>query len=99
MAEVRLIDANVLGIDAERSFRDWPVIRGDIDRMINRQPTIDPKSLMPTGQWISVDGTKSCDEWDCTECKQRRTFMDEMELSDMLEIYPHCPNCGAKMEG
>ena len=60
-------------------------------------PIIEPESLRPKGRWQSVDGTKSCDEWDCTACKQRRTFMDEMELDDMIECYPYCPNCGADL--
>lgn len=71
--------------------RDW------LKKCFDEAPTIDPESLRPKGRWESVDGTKSCDEWDCTACKQRQTFMDEMELDDMIECSPYCPNCGADM--
>ena len=50
------------------------------------------------GRWIAVDGDSPCDEWDCTACGQRRTYMCEMDADDMKEFYPYCPNCGAKMD-
>ena len=53
------------------------------------------------GEWVPAEGEgeSPCDEWDCTACKQRRTFMYEMSEEDMSEYYPYCPNCGAKMKG
>ena len=51
------------------------------------------------GEWIPVDEESPCDEWDCTACGQRRTFLCEMDMDDMRECYPYCPNCGAKMDG
>ena len=50
------------------------------------------------GRWISVDGTPLCDEWDCSACNGRRTYMDVMSLDDMQEFYAYCPLCGAKMD-
>ena len=51
------------------------------------------------GEWIPVDEESPCDEWDCTACGQRRTFLCEMDMDDMRECYPYCPNCGARMDG
>lgn len=51
------------------------------------------------GRWIAVDSEIPCDEWDCSACGQRRTFLYEMDADDMKEYYQHCPNCGAKMDG
>lgn len=50
------------------------------------------------GRWVAVDGDSPCDEWDCTACGQRRTYMCEMDADDMKEFYPYCPNCGARMD-
>ena len=38
---MRLIDAKKSEIYAKEAFKDWPVIMGDVIRMIRKQPTID----------------------------------------------------------
>ena len=86
-------DANALRNDAEKSFHDWPVIRGDIDRMINRQPTIDPRSLRPKGMWEprrDVIGFVRCSV--CKDCN----IYDDWAGGNK---WNYRPNCGAKMEG
>lgn len=50
------------------------------------------------GRWVPVDGESPCDEWDCTACNVRQTFLCEMDEDDMREDYKRCPNCGAKMD-
>ena len=52
------------------------------------------------GRWIPADGEgeNPCDEWDCSACGERRTFMVEMDTDDMRENYKFCPSCGAKMD-
>lgn len=102
MAETRLIDANALGIDAEKSFHDWPVIRGDIDRMINRQPTIDPESLRPTGRWILTN--EDYEYLTCSVCGNAyytgaETYSRAQDHLTYAGGYRYCPRCGAKMEG
>lgn len=51
------------------------------------------------GRWVPVDGEAPCDEWDCTACGRRMTFMVDMDEDDMAENYWRCPKCGAKMDG
>lgn len=71
-----------------------PVIQQNIKDM----PTIEAEPVK-RGRWVAVDGEEQpCDEWDCTACGQRRTFMCEMDADDMKECYPYCPNYGAKMD-
>lgn len=55
-------------------------------------------TVQKRGEWEPVDKEANCDEWDCTACGQRRTFLCEMDADDMKEYYRYCPNCGAKME-
>ena len=51
------------------------------------------------GEWVPVDEEIPCDEWDCTACGERRTFVYPMDFDEMKELYQYCPNCGAKMDG
>lgn len=50
------------------------------------------------GYWIPVDGDFPCDEWDCSSCMERMTFMYEMDEDDMKENFLRCPKCGAIMD-
>lgn len=71
---------------------------GAARKLIEEAPAVDAVPVVH-GRWISVDGESECDEYDCSACEQRRTFLEEMSLEDMAEHYPYCPNCGAKMDG
>lgn len=51
------------------------------------------------GEWISVDGTPECDEWDCSVCERRLTFGELLNAEDVYEWNHYCPDCGAKMDG
>ena len=81
----------------ELKSRDfYPVI---VKRAIEAIPAADVRPVVH-GKWIAVDDEEqSCDEWDCSACKQRRTFMCEMDADDMKEYYLYCPECGAVMDG
>lgn len=61
-------------------------------------PTIEAEPVRH-GKWIPVDGESPCDEWDCSACRERMTFMYEMDEDDMKENFPRCPKCVAKMDG
>ncbi|MBP3413193.1 MAG: hypothetical protein J6K89_08020 [Oscillospiraceae bacterium] len=50
------------------------------------------------GQWISVDGTQECDEWDCSVCARRLTFGEEMNAEDVYDLNPFCSQCGTRMD-
>lgn len=99
---MRLIDADVLLDNIHE--RKLNTCNGSLsciqmERMVNRIPAIDPASLMKHGKWIQVDGQeKPCDEWDCSSCNERRTYLVEMSKEEMNEYYRYCPNCGAKMD-
>ena len=102
----RLIDADALErkwqyVLDEKADEKGTVAYVTFELFIERlreEPTIDPERLRPHGRWVPVDCEQTCDEWDCTACGQRRTFLIEMGADDMEEFYPYCPNCGAKMD-
>lgn len=50
------------------------------------------------GHWVPIDEEIPCDEWNCTACGERRTFVYPMDFDEMKELYKYCPNCGAKMK-
>ena len=70
----------------------------EIRNEIRRAPAVDVVPVVH-GSWIPNDTQSPCDEWDCTACGERRTFMCEMDMDDMQEFYKYCPNCGARMDG
>lgn len=61
-------------------------------------PTVDAVPVVH-GEWISVDGTPECDEWDCSVCERRLTFGELLNAEDVYEWNHYCPDCGAKMDG
>ena len=65
---------------------------------ISRMPVVDAVPVVH-GEWISVDGTSECDEWDCSVCERRLTFGELLNAEDVYEWNHYCPNCGAKMDG
>lgn len=67
---------------------------------VKAAPAVDAVEVVH-GRWIPADGEgeTSCDEWDCSICKRRLTFGEEMEIDEVYELNHYCPNCGAKMEG
>lgn len=99
---MRLIDADALGIgrcnpdafplDTRAYCAGWNGVIG----LIEQAPTIDAVPVVH-GRWVSVDGEGECDEYDCSACGQRKTFLVEMSYEDMVEEYPYCPKCGADM--
>lgn len=66
--------------------------------MLEAEPKIEAEPVRH-GKWIPVDGESPCDEWDCSACRERMTFMYEMDEDDMKENFPRCPKCAAKMDG
>lgn len=90
---MRLIDADALLERMKRTNRYF-----DVKFDIMESPAVDAEPVRH-GRWVPVDGKHPCDEWDCTACGERRTFLVEMDADDMEECYPYCPNCGAKMDG
>lgn len=98
MAEVRLIDANLIvkfiqdGLnnpDKEKAFgHDAIEILAEIEC---NTPTISPDSLRPKGQWIDRPSVKG--QVYCSECAMIEKVTDSNYKSRS------CPNCGAKMEG
>ena len=84
-------------VAAPTPTESW-IVEKCIDR-VNELPAADVRPVVH-GKWVAVDGEeRPCDEWDCTACGQRRTFMVEMDADDMKEFYPYCPDCGAVMDG
>lgn len=61
-------------------------------------PSVDAEPVQH-GRWVPVDGEAPCDEWDCSACGRRMTFMVDMDENDMAETYWRCPKCGAYMCG
>lgn len=105
---MRLIDADALIAECETiSSAEWNNRAAPISWSHAYDSFIDEIDIAPTidavpvvhGRWIAIDGAgQPCDEWDCSACGQRRTFLCEMDVDDMKECYPHCPNCTAKMD-
>ena len=96
---MRLIDADALIEKLEEATKHegmGVVIAGLLIRYIKSMPTIDAVPVVH-GRWVSVDGEGECDEYDCSACGQRKTFLVEMSYEDVVEEYPCCPKCGADM--
>ena len=82
--QVRLIDANPL----TSALRHYQYPYG-VEFLVSTQPTIDPESLRPQGEWEFDSGVDYC--YKCSECEAQRP---------PHYIYDnYCPNCGAKMKG
>ena len=82
--------AAVYGSDRE-AFDNWQEILDEID-------AIKPSDVAPVrhGRWIEPPrlyyGAK---QYECSLCYSD-TFWNKHSIT---EKYPHCPNCGAKMDG
>lgn len=93
--EVRLIDANALAekwrsvLESKSDEKEtvaYYVFEIFIERLAY-EPTIDPESLRPHGEWVVCsDGYYPY----CSECKE------EPKGGAMTN---YCPNCGAVMQG
>lgn len=94
----RPIDANAL-FDAlyDNEFQTFCPL-DEVSDVIAAAPTLDYAPVRH-GEWIPVDEETPCDEWDCTACGERKTFVYRMDYDEMKEFYRYCPNCGAKMDG
>ncbi len=61
-----------------------PEIRKYLNGLLDSQPTIDPKDLIPHGKWIErVPGVT----WECSKCEDV-----------VKQTTDYCPDCGAKMD-
>ena len=85
--EQRPIDGEKLKNEVASTFHGalGITVTGAVHEIIDRQPTIDPESLRPSGKWKDggyVVWCLNCGEPYLPACKG----------------YKYCPNCGAKME-
>ena len=94
---MRLIDGGRLPIDYCKA--NCGKLPGNLEvcpnchgaQMIADAPAIDPKSLRPTAEWVSVYGG----EWvKCSECNShwQSGIVEHCNVN-------YCPNCGANMKG
>lgn len=82
-----LIDANKLKKEISSTFHGT-LVTNVVHEIIDRQPTIDPESLRPHGEW--EDACYYHDRPLCCECSN---------CGFKLMYKPnYCPHCGAKME-
>lgn len=79
-------------IDADTAKKDFGEHFGDVQdavcaqQIIDRQPTIDPKNLIPHGRWID-NGIPGSMLSGCSVCG----------FTCGAYAFNYCPNCGAKM--
>ena len=98
---MRLIDADEVEKQAyddvhyHAELEDWEF--DVVTHYLDHATTIDAVPVVH-GRWIAVDSETPCDEWDCSACGQRRTFLCEMDADDMKDNYRYCPDCGARMD-
>lgn len=83
----RLIDANELKKEIASTFHGilGMTVTGAVYEIIDRQHTIDPESLRPSGRWDDAGYVV----W-CSNCGE--------PYLPAYKSYKYCPNCGAKME-
>ncbi len=85
---MRLIDADAL----LEQFSECNFKGHVLKNLIEAQPTIDPASLRPKGEWIFQMSCYEVDECACSACGQLLT-------THARERANYCPNCGADMRG
>lgn len=96
--KVRLIDANVLKeklldeFNQSGAYTSYKYAIGEALDYLNEQPTIDPASLRPHGEWI-WDEENEC--WVCSNCESSALNNYRGNSTDSN----YCPNCGAVMQG
>ena len=91
------INSMVAGDETEEELKLLGLIKATLDAAVALAPTVEAEPVQH-GYWIPVDGGDSCDEWDCSACDSRMTFMCEKDYDDMREEFPRCPKCGAYMD-
>ena len=90
--KVRLIDANVLKeklldkFNQSGAYTSYKYAIGEALDYLNEQPTIDPESLRPHGEWERYKQPSGTHAVRCSHCKERN--------GRKSRFYP---NCGAKM--
>ena len=90
--KVRLIDANAAALNTHKEIYWTESEAAAVRNFLAHQPTIDPESLRPKGQWVSDEGDIL---FHCSECGTQISISgDYDDLS-----WNYCPNCGADMEG
>jgi len=86
---MRAIDADVL----LKEIKAEVVIYGLVERIINRQPTISPDSLVKRGRWEYYEGSTMVNpHFRCSVCGRPR--YEHYAVND----FKFCPSCGALME-
>ena len=83
-------------IDADELKKDFRVNFGGVTHavaaceIIDRQPTIDPESLLPHGYWIQTKSAWEQKQFECSCCGSK--------WPEYARFFAYCPYCGAKME-
>lgn len=92
-------------IDAERlceNCKDFPQCKGEFKAEcavyveVAAQPTIDPASLRPKGEWI-YNTDDFTPKKRCTNCGYNKPLVAGEAIKQEPDNY--CPNCGADMRG
>ena len=90
-----LIDADKLKKEVASTFHGTfgLTVTSAVHEIIDRQPTIDPESLRPHGEWIvlQIDNYSNCAIFGCSQCKTAAGIITR-------PTWRFCPHCGAKME-
>jgi rubrerythrin len=91
---MRLIDADAMRRDwLENGQNEYVYDTNAVLDSIDDQPTIDPESLRPQGEWI----TKS---WWQRKTKYTVNVCSICKSNVKPKLKPnYCPHCGAKMKG
>lgn len=89
----RLIDADCMKEELLWGNVFLPAIQTNtLVDLIDNQPTIDPESLRPHGEWVvlTIDNYFDCAIFGCSQCKTA--------IGISRPTWKFCPCCGAKME-
>ena len=68
------------------------------DFLIEQQPTIDPKDLIPHGWWEEKEDEYLETYVQCSNCKYELGVSSWLSVEEFTQDINYCPNCGAKMD-
>jgi len=89
---MRQIDADVLWMEFNNASWYRNVDQYEIALpLIDAAHTIDPDSLRPKGEWVSVEAKPHL-IYECSLCKSKWSYGAMLHMN-------FCPNCGADMRG